>query len=504
VTQRGDEATSPSARLTVDYAIAHILAESRTSDEAIQNILAVIATTLGWDLGAIWEVERDVDLLHCVQTWGAPNVQLRGFDEYSKRIRLAPGVGLPGRVWASGEPAWIEDLSKDENFPRVKAAEAAGFRSAFAFPIRSEARVLGVIEFFTRERRGPEGDLLSLVSVLGDQIGQFMERRQVEEEVRQSEALKAAMLESALDAVIAIDHAGTVLEFNPAAEKIFGCSRADAIGREMAPLIIPPALRDRHRRGLERFLAGGEGTLLGKRLELTGMRADGSEFPAEVTISRIGTDDPPKFIGYVRDISERKQNEQALEFIARASAVLDESLELDAVLEALAKLTVPYLADGCQVDVLEPDGSIRRAAAAAADPALQPVVDELMRHRIDSEGPHPIARAARTGEMQVVPEITEPFLREISATDAYYRALRQWPAHSVVVVPLKSMGTVHGTVSLASFSRDRTYGPREIALIEELARRAASAIANAPTFEERRRAGAPSRKPRVAAGGEET
>jgi GAF domain-containing protein len=214
------------------------------------------------------------------------------------------------------------------------------------------------------------------------------------------------------------------------------------------------------------------------------MRADGSEFPVEVTITRIGADEPPMFIGYVRDISERKQDEQALQFIARASATLDESLELDEILEALAKLTVPYLADGCQVDVLEPDGSIRRAAAAAADPSLQPVVDELRRHRIDPEGPHPIARAARTGEMQVVPQITEPFRREIADTDAYYEALRRWPANSVVVVPLKSRGKVLGTVSLASFSPDRTYGLRELSLIEELARRAATAVRNARAFEE--------------------
>jgi PAS domain S-box-containing protein len=483
VTQRVDEPTSQSAKLTVDYAIAHILAEARDSDEALANILAVIATTLGWDIGVIWEIEPDVELLRCVQTWHAPNVNVQDFDESSRRIRIAPGVGLPGRVWATGKPAWIEDLAEDENFPRAHAAAAVGLRSAFGFPIRGSARVLGVIEFFTHTPRKPETDLLDLVSILGGQIGQFMERRQAEEEVRRSEALKTAMLESSLDAVIAIDHAGNILEFNPAAEKIFGYPRDEAMGREMATLIIPAALRDRHRRGLERFLAGGEGTLLGQRLELTGLRADGSEFPVEVTITRIGTDDPPMFIGYVRDISERRQNEEALQFIANASAALDESLELDVILEALAKLTVPFLADGCQVDVLEEDGSIRRAAAAAADPSLQPVVEELRRHRIDPAGPHPIARAARTGEMQVVPDVTEPFRREISETDSYYEALRRWPASSVVVVPLKSRGKVFGTFSLASFSRDRTYGAREISLIEELARRAATAVRNARAFE---------------------
>lgn len=482
--KRGDESSGSAAKLTVDYAIAHILAESKTLDEAIQNILAAIGTTLGWDLGAIWEIERDAELLRCVETWQAPQLDGEGFDEHTKRIRFAPGVGLPGRVWASGEPAWIEDLGADENFPRARAATEAGFCSAFGFPVRSEAGILGVIEFFGREAREPDADLMTLVSMTGSQIGQFMERRKAEEGIRRSEALKTAMLESSLDAVIAIDHTGAVLEFNPAAEKIFGYRREDVMGREMANLIIPPSLRDRHRHALERFLAGGEGTLLGKRLELTGMRADRSEFPAEVAISRIGSDDPPMFIGYVRDIGERKKSEQALQFIASASVTLDESLDLDRTLDALARLTVPYLADGCQVDVLERDGSIRRAAAAAADPALQPVLDELRRHQIDPNGRHPIAVAARTGEMQIVPDVTEPFRREISQTDAYYEALQSWPANSVVIAPLKSKGKVLGTISLASFSADRNYGASEIALIEELARRAASAVEHARAFED--------------------
>ena len=314
-----------------------------------------------------------------------------------------------------------------------------------------------------------------------------MERRRAEEAVQRSEALKTAMLESALDCVIAMDHEGNVIEFNPAAERTFGYRREDVIGQEMAALIIPPHLRDRHRRGLERYLAGGQGTVLDRRVELTGMRADGSEFPAELAISRIGTEEPPLFTGYVRDISERKQSEQALQFLVRASAALDESLELDKTLETLARLTVPYLAEGCQVDVLETDGSIRRAAGVAADPSMQPALDELRRHRIDPSGPHPIALAMKTGEVQIVHDITDEFRRQISETDSYYEALRRWPARTVVVAPLKSRSKVLGTVTLASFSPQRSYGGGELSVIEELARRAATAVENARAFEERSR-----------------
>lgn len=259
------------------------------------------------------------------------------------------------------------------------------------------------------------------------------------------------------------------------------------MGRELAALIIPPKLRDRHRRALERYLSTGQGTVLGKRLELTGYRADESEFPVEVAISRIGTEDPPMFIGYVRDITDRKQGEQALQFVAGASAALDDSLDLETTLQTLAKLPVPYLADGCQVDVVEEDGSIRRAAATAADPTFQPVLDELRGHPIDPAGPHPIARAIATGEMQIVPTFTDTFRHEISGTDSYYEALTRWPARSAIVVPLKSKGRVLGSMALASFSSERSYGPNEISVIEELARRAASALENARAFQEQSR-----------------
>jgi PAS domain S-box-containing protein len=130
--------------------------------------------------------------------------------------------------------------------------------------------------------------------------------------LRQSEERKAAILATALDAAITIDHDGKVVEWNPAAEKMFGYLRAEAIGAEMATLIIPPGLRDAHRRGLARQLAGGESAVLGQRIELLALRADGSEFPVELAIDRVPVDGPPLFTGWARDITERKRLQEAL------------------------------------------------------------------------------------------------------------------------------------------------------------------------------------------------
>jgi len=133
--------------------------------------------------------------------------------------------------------------------------------------------------------------------------------RQAEEALRANEALRSAMLDSALDGIICIDHESRILEFNRAAETIFGYARQDVIGRDLADIIIPPAWRDRHHEGMARYFARGEAQAFGRRIELTAMRADGSEFPAELALSRIpGT--TPQFVGYLRDISDRVAAEQ--------------------------------------------------------------------------------------------------------------------------------------------------------------------------------------------------
>jgi PAS domain S-box-containing protein len=130
--------------------------------------------------------------------------------------------------------------------------------------------------------------------------------------LRRSEARNAAILDSALDCIVTIDHHGCITEFNPAAERTFGYRREQVLGRHLADVIIPPPMREQHRRGLARYLATGESRVLGQRLELTAMRADETEFPVELAITRIPLDGPPSFTGYLRDITERKQAEDAL------------------------------------------------------------------------------------------------------------------------------------------------------------------------------------------------
>src|SRR2546430_14718153 len=109
------------------------------------------------------------------------------------------------------------------------------------------------------------------------------------------EALSRTFLDSALDCIITMDANGRVQEFNPAAERVFGFSRSEAVGKELAELIIPPRVREQHRRGLAHYLKTGEGPVIGKRIEIAGVRKDGSEILVELAITALKIDSSPIF-----------------------------------------------------------------------------------------------------------------------------------------------------------------------------------------------------------------
>jgi PAS domain S-box-containing protein len=152
------------------------------------------------------------------------------------------------------------------------------------------------------------------------------DRKEATQRLKDSEARKAAMIESALDCVITIDERGRVVEFNPAAERTFGYTRAEVLGRDMAEVLVPPRLRADHNRGLARYLATGEGPVLNRRIELPAVRRDGGEFPAELSISAIAAEGQALFTSYLRDITDRKEATQRLKDSEERFRTLAETL----------------------------------------------------------------------------------------------------------------------------------------------------------------------------------
>jgi PAS domain S-box-containing protein len=278
--------------------------------ESSRDLLASVAAALGWQAAGLWLVDEEAALLRCVEVWTAAAQHAAEFERSSLALALPLGIGLPGRVWRDREARWIPDVTGDANFPRAMVAERCGLHAAMAFPIIAEdGDVRGVVEFFRAEIGDDEDHGARASLAIGQQVARVIEWKAAEAAVRWSEARKTAILSAALDAVITIDHAGGVTEWNSAAERIFGYSRASALGRELAELIVPPSLREQHRRAVARYMAGepGTGSLIGARTELPAQRADGREFPVELTLTRVELPGPAVVTAYVRDISERRR-----------------------------------------------------------------------------------------------------------------------------------------------------------------------------------------------------
>jgi PAS domain S-box-containing protein len=296
-----------------------VLSETHDEADAYPRLLEAIGGWLGWDVGALWTAAgEDGSMLRCVALWQAT----QPFEDATRGTALAPGEGLPGRVWSSGEPAWIADLSDDANFPRGPSATRAGLRSAFCFPVRATTGVLAAVEFLARQPRELDANLLATLTSLGGRIGQCVERWRAEDRLRESDARKSAILDAAFDCIITMDSDGRVVEVNQATERTFGYAAEEMVGRELAGLIIPPDLREAHRSGVARYVRTGKASMVGHPVELPAMRADGSEFPVEIAITCPQLPGAPLFTGFLRDITERKRSEQAVRALAKEQAAL--------------------------------------------------------------------------------------------------------------------------------------------------------------------------------------
>lgn len=219
-------------RLHAQYAATRVLAESASLHEAAPGVLKAICESLDWEYGALWRVDVSARLLRCVETWRPSPDSLLGFEAICRRSSFAPGVGLPGRVWESREPAWIPDVLADPNFPRAPAAALEGLRAALAVPILLQGQVSAVLEFFSREIRQPDADLLEMLATIGIQIGQFAERKRAEGEL-------TTLFRLSRDMLCIASFEGHLVRVNPAWEATLGFSAQELASRPYLDFVHP-------------------------------------------------------------------------------------------------------------------------------------------------------------------------------------------------------------------------------------------------------------------------
>lgn len=471
-------------RLAAQHAISRELLRANTLQDAAPGVIAAAASALGWLGGALWQVPEQGEALELVGTWEATPGLADALWRASEQISFVPGVGLPGRTWASGELTWISDLAHDPNFPRRDAAAEAGLNAGLAIPAPAgdPEAVLAVMEFFSDRFTEPDADLRDLLTGFGDQLAQFVRRGRAERDQRRL----AAIVESTDDAVLSKDARGIVTSWNPGAERLYGYRSEEAIGRHIS-FLIPPDRQGEETRILARVMRG-------ERLqsyESVRVRADGTRIDVSLTASPIV--DPAEGITgasvIARDITALRRAAQAQEFLAAASAALDSSLHPGATLRTIIGTAVPELAELCLVDLVREDGSIGGAVAAATDPALARELEDLRRRfPLDPRGRHPVAQVLGSRRSMVIRDLTTPeIVSDIAQSDEHREFMRRAGYSSAAVVPMFARGRLLGAISFLHIRNDLRYDASDLALLEDLGSRAAMAYDNARLYAERTR-----------------
>jgi PAS domain S-box-containing protein len=170
----------------INLAVSRILAGSPALTDAAPRILQAVCQTLRWEVGGFWVPTPDDSVLRCLKIWESRAGKFPKFKAVSRKLKLAPGVGLPGRIWTNLKPAWVSDITEDTNFPRGPVAVGEGLHGTFAFPISFGKQFVAVMEFFSPEIREPDEDLLKTFSSIGNQMGQFVQRKRAEAALQES------------------------------------------------------------------------------------------------------------------------------------------------------------------------------------------------------------------------------------------------------------------------------------------------------------------------------
>jgi PAS domain S-box-containing protein len=308
--------------LALEHAITRCLAEAPSASAALHATIRAICESENWECGRYFAADEKAGVLRFAEAWGIAGEAVERFIAGSRDVTYAPGVGLAGQVWQSGKPLWASDIFKDARVAQSKLARDTGMHGAFVFPVTSEGKVVGVLTCTSREVREPDERLLRAIHVIGSQIGQYLQRKQGEEEHRR---FRVAMDNSA-DMIVLIDRATMrFADVNNTACRLLGYSREELL--QMGPQDVLPASRAELERAYDEFIENPS--------HIRGMhsyyrRKDGSTFPFESTRHVLHSGATRIIAAISRDITERKRAEelQALEHavtrcLAEADSVSD-------------------------------------------------------------------------------------------------------------------------------------------------------------------------------------
>jgi PAS domain S-box-containing protein len=312
------------------------------------------------------------------------------------------------------------------------------------------------------------------------------EQQRIQEELRASEAKFSGILAIAADAIITVDQTQRIVHFNRGAEEIFGHTAKDAIGRHLA-VLLPPRFRDTHEAHMERFAKSAvTARRMGERREIFGLRADGTEFPAEASISKLVAPDGILFTVVLRDITTQKRAEEDERFLAGAATDLGQTLAVEATMCAIVDLPIPRLADACLLDVVGPGNVFRRVSSTRQRGELSAALKALEARPLTYDSPSPIVDAIRRNRREAVDLVDEEWL-EGNADSAEIPHWQALGARSLLILPLHAAGETLGALTLIRADAGGFDAERR-AIADKYAISAATTLTNARLYDAARQA----------------
>ncbi|RIK43935.1 MAG: hypothetical protein DCC55_04090 [Chloroflexi bacterium] len=417
------------------------------------------------------EIDIEADQVNVLQEWHRPEAQ-RITGTYSLSPVLTPEIKTS---LMQGQGVAVEDVTTD---PRtadfVEAYAQYSVRSYIAVPYIQAGNWVGLLVVQATEPRRWLMDEVTLVSATMDRVWPVIERARSVTALRLSEERYRALIENAGEAIFVANQEGDYIEVNPSACALLGYDPEELLSKRVTEL-IPPADTERLAAVREQLLNGqphvGEWQMMHK---------DGALVQVEMS-SKILPDG--RWQAFVRDITQRKRAEYTLRFVAEASAVLARSLDYQTTLEAVARLAVPHIADWCAIDLLTDDGRIEGVALAHTDPAKIAWAHELReRYPIDPNAPAGAPQVIRTGKSEYYPDIPDELLQQVAKNEQQLELLRSVGYRSVMVVPLEARGRILGAFTFVATESRLRFTEADLAMAEDVARRAAVAIDNALLF----------------------
>ena len=489
-------------RTELQHTVTRILAEADVSDDAVPRVLETVCESLGWDVACHWPLDPDQPR----SIWVRPGVQLEGFVAMTERASLASEM-LPAAVARTGKPRWLEELTP-EHVARASVATVEGLASGVAFPVLVEGTVTGVLEVFSRARRAEDPVVAESLAAISAQLGQFLRRKDAEDERRQllqreraaraeAEAAVADLrklervaeatlvhlplhelltslllritevLDADTAAILLVEEDGALhvratigLDNEQAIAIPMGAGMAGRVAATRQPFLVPdlsrielasPHLRHRGIRSLVAIPLLVEDRVIGVVHAGSEKLAHFAEPDArllELIADRIAL-----AINQAALHEAERAAQDRLQFLGEASTLLASSLDVDATLTRVAQLAVPHFADWCAVDLLDAHGSINRVAITNG--AAQ--ADGLPRMLNDRQA---VGAVLERGEPVLADEGDEAAVR----------------------VPLVARERVLGALTFVSAGSRRRLGPQDLDFALELAARAAVAVDNAHLY----------------------